>query len=169
MIRILGAALLAALLGGVAVAAPLAGDKTYDLLFRGGTLDEIDRDAALVYHREVTNTLKPDAAERDTGDIALSFREGEMTMALLQFGIEYPVAADTSVNGADPYFYWVEACNVIGCSSLAGPASGFASAAFFSDDFESGTFDAWTRFNDGGELGLVEARIAKIAVRFAWF
>jgi hypothetical protein len=85
MMRILGAALLLAMSAGTLSAAPLDGDKTYALLFRNGTLDEIDRDASLFYRRDVSNTLKPEAAERDTGDIALSFREGESTMAMLEF------------------------------------------------------------------------------------
>ena len=85
MMRILGAAFLFAMSAGLLSAAPLDGEKTYDLLFRNGTLDEIDRDAALLYRRDVSNALLPKAAERDTGDIALSFREGEATMAMLEF------------------------------------------------------------------------------------
>jgi hypothetical protein len=85
MMRILAATLLIALTSGLLWAAPLAGDKTYDMLFRNGTLDEIDRDASLVYSREVTNALLPEAAERDTGDIALKFRDTATTMALLEF------------------------------------------------------------------------------------
>ncbi len=85
MMRILGAVLLAAISAGVVSAAPLDGEKTYGLLFRNGTLDQIDRDAQLLYRRDVSSSLKPEAAERDTGDIALSFREGESTMALLEF------------------------------------------------------------------------------------
>lgn len=69
----------------VALASPLDGEKTYDLLFRDGTLDKIDRSAALVYQRDVTNTLKPEAAARDTGQIALSFRENQQGLAQLEF------------------------------------------------------------------------------------
>lgn len=70
---------------GLAVAAPLDGEKTYDMLFRNGTLDQIDRASALVYRREVTNALKPEAGIRDTGDVTLSFREGNKDIALLEF------------------------------------------------------------------------------------
>ncbi|MEM9577772.1 MAG: hypothetical protein AAF999_12250 [Pseudomonadota bacterium] len=77
--------LFAVVLASLVSAAPLAGDKTYDLLFRNGTLDEVGRDAELVYARTVTNTLNPDAASRDTGQIALSFTEGQATMAMLEF------------------------------------------------------------------------------------
>ncbi len=70
---------------GLAVAAPLDGEKTYDMLFRDGTLDEIDRTSALVYRREVTNALKPEAGARDTGDVTLSFREGDKDIAMLKF------------------------------------------------------------------------------------
>ncbi|MFK7751803.1 MAG: hypothetical protein AB8B51_04570 [Sedimentitalea sp.] len=85
MIRLLGVALGAALCAGVALASPLDGAKTYDMLFRDGTLDDIDRSAKLVYRRSVDSALKPEAADRDTGNIALSFREGAATMALLEF------------------------------------------------------------------------------------
>lgn len=73
------------LAAGMAVAAPLDGEKTYDMLFRNGTLDEIDRTSALVYRREVSNALKPEADTRDTGDVTLSFREDDKNVALLQF------------------------------------------------------------------------------------
>lgn len=57
------------------------GAAPYDLLFREGTLDEIPRDSAVVYHRAVTNSLMPAAATRDSGDIALRFPPGEEAMA----------------------------------------------------------------------------------------
>ncbi len=75
----------AVLLAGLASATPLAGDKTYDLLFRNGTLDEVSPVAELVYARTVTNSLNPEAADRDTGLIALSFAEDQAKMALLEF------------------------------------------------------------------------------------
>ncbi|WP_424968619.1 hypothetical protein [Dinoroseobacter sp. S375] len=75
----------AVLSASVAVAAPLEGEKTYEMLFRNGTLDTVARDAELVYSRTVSNSLKPEAAERDTGAVALSFREGEAVMAMLEF------------------------------------------------------------------------------------
>ncbi|MEP6018501.1 MAG: hypothetical protein ABJ251_08455 [Paracoccaceae bacterium] len=70
---------------GQTVAAPATGEQTYDLLFRDGTLDSVDRNTALVYRREVTNVLKPDAEFRDTGDIALSFQKEDTSMAHLEF------------------------------------------------------------------------------------
>ncbi|MCV3274062.1 hypothetical protein [Roseobacter sinensis] len=85
MIRLTAFALTAALCASALPASPLAGDKTYDMLFRTGTLDRIDRAAELVYRREVASALKPEAEGRDTGDIALSFREGEAPLALLEF------------------------------------------------------------------------------------
>lgn len=85
MIRLAAIGLVALVSGGLAWAAPLEGDKTYDMLFRNGTLDQIDRSSELVYRREVTNALKPEADARDTGDIALSFREGDAPVALLEF------------------------------------------------------------------------------------
>jgi hypothetical protein len=62
------------------------GPATYDLLFRDGTLDRVDRDRVLVYDRDVTNTLKPDAAARDSGAIALRIaQDTDMEMAELEF------------------------------------------------------------------------------------
>ncbi|MEQ5871009.1 hypothetical protein J4E08_14035 [Sagittula sp. NFXS13] len=74
----------------LAMTAPLSaetldGQQTYDLLFKEGTLTPVSKDMALRYNREVSNSLKPDAAERDTGSIVLSFEEKAATMALLQF------------------------------------------------------------------------------------
>lgn len=85
MFRIPAMALALILATGMAVAAPLDGEKTYDLLFRNGTLDEIDRSAALVYRRDVTNALKPEADARDSGAVTLSFRKEDGNVALLQF------------------------------------------------------------------------------------
>ncbi len=65
------------LAAGLAHAETLDGQETYDLLFRNGTLDRIAQDESLVYHRSVINQLKPEAAERDSGDIALSIRPNE--------------------------------------------------------------------------------------------
>ncbi|WP_300035484.1 hypothetical protein [uncultured Roseobacter sp.] len=85
MKKLLTGSLVAALIAGIAAATPLEGDKTYDMLFRNGTLDEVSRAAELVYARTVTNTLNPEAEDRDTGQIALSFSEGQATMAQLEF------------------------------------------------------------------------------------
>lgn len=68
-----------------AVAGPVDGQHTYDLLFRNGTLDDVQKGAELVYRREVINTLKPEAANRDTGDIILAFQHDDAAMAHLQF------------------------------------------------------------------------------------
>lgn len=85
MLKILTGSIVAALIGGMALADPLEGDKTYDMLFRTGTLDDVSRQSELVYVRTVTNSLKPEAADRDTGAVALSFNEGEATLATLEF------------------------------------------------------------------------------------
>ncbi|QFT81708.1 hypothetical protein FIU89_13875 [Roseovarius sp. THAF27] len=67
-----------------AVAAPLSGQETYDLLFRNGTLDDVSRDQSLVYERQVSNALAPEAAERDSGKVALTVGEGESPLAVLE-------------------------------------------------------------------------------------
>jgi hypothetical protein len=72
-------------LAGLPASAGTTGDATYDLLFRSGTLDSLPRDHHLVYAREVTNALKPEAADRDTGLIELNFVEGTPEQALLKF------------------------------------------------------------------------------------
>ncbi|WP_299671990.1 hypothetical protein [uncultured Roseobacter sp.] len=110
MIRLTAFALVAGLCASVVSASPLAGEKTYDMLFRTGTLDRIDRDAELVYRREVASALKPDAEGRDTGDIALSFREGEAPMALLEFrqGSKHKALGSFPASVGNPvimYFY----------------------------------------------------------------
>ncbi|WP_323772479.1 hypothetical protein [Antarctobacter sp.] len=76
---------LALLVALPAAAKSLDGTETYDLLFRNGTLDEVSRDATLVYQRSVTNTLKPEAGDRDSGDIALSFSADEPGLAQIEF------------------------------------------------------------------------------------
>ena len=85
MLRFLLAGLVSLALTLPVAASPLAGDKTYDMLFRNGTLDDIDRDKELVYARKVTNKLKPEAEARDTGDIAIGFRDGATELATLEF------------------------------------------------------------------------------------
>ncbi|MGC3940643.1 hypothetical protein ACOTTU_22820 [Roseobacter sp. EG26] len=85
MLKFLTGGLLTLFMAGAVLATPLEGEATYDMLFRNGTLDQIDRGAQLVYARKVTNSLKPEAADRDTGDIALSFRGEKSEMALLEF------------------------------------------------------------------------------------
>ena len=86
MRKLLAAAALLTCLAPVAMAETVHGEKTYDLLFRNGTLDSVSRDAALTYRRDVTNALKPEAADRDTGAIALTFDEsGQAPVALLEF------------------------------------------------------------------------------------
>ena len=84
MKRILASFLTAALMA-LSGAAAAEEEAAYDLLFRDGTLDEIDRSSALVYQRQVINALRPDAADRDTGDIALSFRDADKPLAHLRF------------------------------------------------------------------------------------
>lgn len=59
--------------------------KSYNLLFREGTLEEIKRDEALIYKRTVQNSLTPDTAARDTGDIALSLNDPNNKLARLEF------------------------------------------------------------------------------------
>lgn len=85
MLRYLFAGLVTLAMGLPVSATPLDGDKTYDMLFRNGTLDDIDRDKELVYARKVTNKLKPEAESRDTGDIAINFRDGDTELAMLEF------------------------------------------------------------------------------------
>lgn len=77
--------LLAALLSGSVALADTAGDETYAMLFRGGTLDDVPRAAALVYAREVTNRADPAAAEAATGDVALTFSDEDPGRAVLRF------------------------------------------------------------------------------------
>ncbi|MBK5933295.1 hypothetical protein [Rhodovulum imhoffii] len=68
---------------GAALAAGAQETKSYDLLFRNGTLDTVGRDAALVYRREVTSPLVPGAETRDSGHVMLSFSADDMSMVEL--------------------------------------------------------------------------------------
>lgn len=69
----------------VAGADPIDGEHSYDLLFKDGTLDAVERSNQLIYSRAVVNELKPVAAERDTGEVSLSFPDGEDKIARLEF------------------------------------------------------------------------------------
>ncbi|MBE0452365.1 MAG: hypothetical protein IBX58_01645 [Roseovarius sp.] len=69
--------------GGMAVAEPV---PAYDLLFREGTLDTIDRRGALLYRRTVENARDPQSADNATGEIALGFAtEDGVELAELDF------------------------------------------------------------------------------------
>lgn len=85
IIRILCTLLALTIVPLTAHADTVTGDKTYDLLFRSGTLDTIDKTKALIYSRAVSNSLKPEAAQRDTGNIALMFRPENVKEAQLEF------------------------------------------------------------------------------------
>ncbi|MEM9628901.1 MAG: hypothetical protein AAGA21_21910 [Pseudomonadota bacterium] len=65
-------------------AAAADGKETYDLLFRDGTLDAIDPEMALLYRRDVTNRIKPEAAARDSGDLSLTVNPSDATMVQLK-------------------------------------------------------------------------------------
>lgn len=81
-----GAALCLAFSTLGAVADPLDGQQTYEMLFKDGTLDGIDRAQVLVYDRTVQNQLAPDAAARDTGSVALFFESQDHgELARLEF------------------------------------------------------------------------------------
>lgn len=82
---LISALVVIAVMATAPVATAATGEETYDLLFRNGTLDAIDRDAALVYRRDVTNTILPKAAERDTGQVAITFGAEDDSMARLEF------------------------------------------------------------------------------------
>lgn len=73
-----------ALSAGLGLSSPLDGKATYDLLFRNGTLDTLSRNTTLIYTRSVQNTLKPETVDRDTGDVALSLREGDSDREIAQ-------------------------------------------------------------------------------------
>ena len=82
-----------ALAAALAVTPPVAMAETtveraepYDLLFRQGTLDGLDRSQTLTYDRTVQNSLAPDAEARDTGTIKLDIRDGaDIEEAVLTF------------------------------------------------------------------------------------
>lgn len=69
----------------VATAADPTDTAAYDLLFKQGTLDAIEKGSVLNYSRDVTNTLVPAAAQRDTGTIEMTLAGGTPPEARLQF------------------------------------------------------------------------------------
>ncbi|WP_375258642.1 hypothetical protein [Citreimonas sp.] len=110
MKHILTAGVIALGLAAPASATAASGTETYDLLFREGTLDAIPLDRSLVYSREVDNSVKPDAAERDTGTIALDIRKDEARMADIEFrqGEKYRNLGSFPASVGNPmimYFY----------------------------------------------------------------
>ncbi|WP_226628750.1 hypothetical protein [Alloyangia pacifica] len=80
---------LIAVLGALALPAAAAtteAEQTYALLFKEGTLDSVAPEAVLQYTRAVQNRALPEAAERASGEIALSFEQTpEARIANLQF------------------------------------------------------------------------------------
>lgn len=85
MRKILTSLIAAMLILGAPVHAGNEAALPYDLLFKTGTLDDVPKDEALVYTRDVVNTLKPEAATRDTGQIELGLAGGEPPQARLKF------------------------------------------------------------------------------------
>ena len=86
-------------------------DAPYDLLFRQGTLDDIPRGRSLTYARNVINTLEPDTEARDTGQIELSFVEGDPVLAHLKFtqGDKYRNLGEFPASVGNPIImYFVE-------------------------------------------------------------
>ncbi|MGC9418845.1 MAG: hypothetical protein ACP5EN_07715 [Rhodovulum sp.] len=77
--------LAAALIAGGAALADTEGTETYDMLFKGGTLDDVPRAVTLVYAREVTNRANPEAATAATGAVELSFAGETPERAVLRF------------------------------------------------------------------------------------
>jgi hypothetical protein len=101
-------------------------------------------------HVEITWDAVTDATEyqifRDTDPGGTAMSQIGLT-SLLSF-------ENSGVDDLQVYYYWIKACNVSGCSDVSTPDSGYAEAAaggeIFWDDFETGDFSRWTRFNDGG-------------------
>lgn len=87
MIRIASFVAAVVMATSLASAETLAGQQTYDLLFRQGTLTDIPKSETLTYKRAVTNALAPEAADRDTGEITLSFAAAATgaTIAVLDY------------------------------------------------------------------------------------
>ncbi|QDC09868.1 hypothetical protein FHY55_11690 [Oceanicola sp. D3] len=83
VISALAAGLMA--LGSAAQAADPVDTAAYDLLFKQGTLDGFEKGDVLDYRREVSNTLVPAAAARDTGEIELTLEGGTPPVARLEF------------------------------------------------------------------------------------
>ena len=72
---------------------------------------------------------------------------------VLHAATPYLTYSDLDILDLQVYAYWVQACNISGCSPLSDPTSGYsdldAAGIQFWDGFESGDFSQWTRVNDG--------------------
>lgn len=79
------AAFVALALGAGAALSDAAGADAYEMLFRTGTLDELEPGTALVYSREVVNGLTPDSGPRETGTITLMRDAADRDSVLLSF------------------------------------------------------------------------------------
>ena len=75
--------------------------------------------------------------------------DDEPSKTLLESNVTREAAADYGTVNYDTYFYWVEGCNVNGCSAPAGSEAGYSAGLHFWDDFETNNLTKWTRFNDG--------------------
>lgn len=81
----LTALLAAVLIAGGPALADTEGTETYEMVFKGGTLDDLPRAAMLVYAREVTNRANPGAAAGATGAVELTFTDDAPERAVLRF------------------------------------------------------------------------------------
>lgn len=72
-----GLFLMLSVMAGSSVASP-SGVKTYDLIFKEGTLDGLDRSQMLEYGKEVEALGRPDIAEKTSGTLRLAFAADNM-------------------------------------------------------------------------------------------
>lgn len=76
-------------LGLATLAGPLRAAETYDLIFKNGTLDDVAQEDGLTYGREVDLALDAELAERNTGQVLLSFEPDEMARLKFTQGEKY--------------------------------------------------------------------------------
>jgi hypothetical protein len=93
-----------------------------------------------------------EVADADTYNI---FRDTDPAGATMtQIGSTYASSfRDYTVADLQPYYYWINSCNAVGCSLLSGPDGGYADASvagiLFQDGFETGDFSQWSQVNLG--------------------
>ncbi|WP_102106551.1 hypothetical protein [Oceaniglobus roseus] len=106
MIRKTFPAVLAALM---ATASPLWAVETYDLIFKTGTLDGIPETEVLTYDRDIAIPEDAEYADRNTGEIRLTFEPEQMArLTFLKDGKHANVGAFPATVGNPVIMYFVE-------------------------------------------------------------
>ncbi|SMX32360.1 hypothetical protein [Actibacterium lipolyticum] len=97
------------LCAGLLFHAPAHAQETYDLIFKTGTLDELQRDSKLTYERAVETPTKPEVAEAANGKVEMVFDSDELVNLKFLQGEKYRKIGEFPANVGNPVImYFVE-------------------------------------------------------------